>query len=439
MYYCCMTNPSKTSLLAISVFTRHQAGCPKKTSKNSRFCKTCKCRKWLYFREDGKSWTVSAKTRSWEKAQEQANAELAKRDRVSLALQEIKDQEAAKRAAEAAKVKQRVTVPDALAAWDRECHPKHSTGSALKIKTFTRKVTDWAKKQKPEIVFVDEVTRLALGQWKGKWSLKATEIDNRMGDSTQEQFQGKLQEFFRWAYNTELVDRDPAASLLTISVEDEQTMPLTPEQFEELLAAIPRYDAAQPAGYGKYGSELRSLFIVQRWTGLRINDVLLMSRSALKEHRISLITRKTKAKFDEFVPDQVVEALSALQPRKGVHPDYYFWSHNCTEQSLVSKWCTRIAEFSRGFLSFRDDAGQPMSFHSHMLRDTFAVEMLLDNQSYEEVARWLTHKSSETTKKHYDPFVKRRKAQLDVKKLETLVRQGARFSHLSAASTIPVA
>ena len=131
-------------------------------------------------------------------------------------------------------------------------------------------------------------------------------------------------------------------------------MPLNPEQFEELPAGLPKYDAATQ-GCRQYGKQLRSLFIIMRWTGLRIGDVLMLTRSALRGDRLSLITHKAKARFDERVPDQVIAALAELQPRKHVHLDYFFWSGKAKYTSLVNLWEARIQACNDGFLVFLDE------------------------------------------------------------------------------------
>ena len=47
-----------------------------------------------------------------------------------------------------------------------------------------------------------------------------------------------------------------------------------------------------------------------------------------------------------------------------------------------------------------------------MLRDTFAVEMLLAGVPLEQVSMLLGHKSVKITEKHYAPWVKARQEQL---------------------------
>jgi site-specific recombinase XerD len=406
----------------ISVFTRHSPECSK---REDPAWKRCKCRKYLYIYEDGRARRVSAKTRSWEKAMAIANSELAQRDPVALRLQEIAAAEIASQEAEAAKQAKRTLVLTALTEWQAR-KDNSRISSVITRKTFLRKVLAWAKGQ--GIQYMDEVPRRALDQWSGKWSPDAADKYDRMGSRTSQQFQSRLQEFFGWASDVEIIAKNPSAALKPIKVTEEQTMPLDPEQFQQLLASCPMYDSARQTEEDYRGVELRSLFLVMRWTGLRISDVLMLPRSALNGNRLRLITQKTHARYDEIVPDIVITELASIRPRPGVHPDYFFWSRTCTPRTLSSTWCMRINELNE-FLSFRDEQGQPMRFRSHMLRDTFAVEMLLDPDiRLEDVSRMLTHKSIAVTQRHYAPFVERRIRKLEERKVEAMKRMGATFT-----------
>src|SRR5258708_2522096 len=53
----------------VPVYTRHSSDCSKKGEPQWR---RCKCAKYFYLLRDGKNKTISAKTRSWEKAEQQA-------------------------------------------------------------------------------------------------------------------------------------------------------------------------------------------------------------------------------------------------------------------------------------------------------------------------------------------------------------------------------
>jgi hypothetical protein len=103
---------------------------------------------------------MSARTGSWKKAEALATTELAKRDPIPQRLQEIENQETAKRASEAAKLAPRATIPPALPGWDNETHQAHTPGSASVLRTFIRKAEAWAVEQ--GLQYIDEITGTLL-------------------------------------------------------------------------------------------------------------------------------------------------------------------------------------------------------------------------------------------------------------------------------------
>jgi site-specific recombinase XerD len=63
-----------------------------------------------------------------------------------------------------------------------------------------------------------------------------------------------------------------------------------------------------------------------------------------------------------------------------------------------------------------------------MLRDTFAVELLLDGMAIQDVSRLLTHDSIATTERYYGRWVKARRDRLEEQLVESMRRMGATFS-----------
>src|SRR5260370_20675091 len=61
--------PAAISTQNVTVYARHKPSC---TRNDEPYWKRCHCMKYLYFYRDGESRQVSAKTRSWEKAEERA-------------------------------------------------------------------------------------------------------------------------------------------------------------------------------------------------------------------------------------------------------------------------------------------------------------------------------------------------------------------------------
>jgi integrase len=110
-----------------------------------------------------------------------------------------------------------------------------------------------------------------------------------------------------------------------------------------------------------------------------------------------------------------------------MHPDQFFWSRKCDHRTLAGMWTPRIRRMNQ-YVNFIDDNGEPMQFRSHMLRDTFAVELLLAGVTLEKVSKLLGHKSIRVTEKHYAPWVKSRTAQLEDEMMEAMRRMGAAFA-----------
>jgi site-specific recombinase XerD len=406
---------------SIAVITRHSTDCPKQGNPQWR---RCNCRKAIYIYEGGKVTYRSAKTRLWDEAERVAHAERELRDPVTVRLREIEEEEAEKRAREAAKIANRVKVEDAVSDW-LATHKAPAASTANTHKIFTQKVSRWAIEQGVE--YLDGISKQMLDKWRGGWSPSAKRKDDRMGLTTQSHFLSRLKEFFRWAVATDRLDRDPSLALAPIAPSDKRTMPLTPEQFSELMAATEEYDANQRRKGQQHGAELRAVFLAMRWSGLRLGDVLALPRSALNGTRLVLKTQKTGANFDRLIPDDVVSALTALPPRDTVHPDFFFWSRKIHLHSLELAWLKRIRRLNE-YLAFTDDHGQPMKFRSHMLRDTYAVELLLAGVPLEDVSRLLTHTSVRVTERFYAPWVRSRQKQLEDKLVDAMRKMGATVS-----------
>lgn len=401
---------------SVIVFVRHSAGCPYEAD---RFSRRCNCRKHLYIRENGKAIFKSAKTRSWSAAQKLAAAEMSLRDPVNLKLREIADQEAAKLAA---KKTAAITVNDALNRWLTR-QKSLGDGTFKAYESFTHKVRRWAERKTVE--YLGDITPNMLDEWRGQWSSEAELKDDRMGASTQSTFQGRLKRLFDWAAGIRLIDSDPAARLEYIKPSEKRTNVLTQPQFEELLNTIEPFTAAQAGECHHLSKEFRALFLLQRWAGLRILDCLALPRSGLVGNRLKLKTQKNGADVDRILPDHAVAALRALSPdRSTFKPGYFLWSVKCQKENLTSKWVEYIQTMNR-FLSFKDEQGQPMRFHSHMLRDTYAVEMLLAGVSLEDVSRLLTHKSVRTTEMYYAHWIRARREQLEEKSIDAMRKMGA--------------
>jgi integrase len=69
-----------------------------------------------------------------------------------------------------------------------------------------------------------------------------------------------------------------------------------------------------------------------------------------------------------------------------------------------------------------------MDFRSHMLRDTFAVEMLLAGVLLEKVSKLLTHESVTMTERYYAKWTAPRRQQLEDEAVAAMRRMGVTVS-----------
>ena len=184
---------------------------------------------------------------------------------------------------------------------------------------------------------------------------------------------------------------NPVKTLGKLKVRQKPTDYLEPDQFNQLLAAC-------------YQPELRALVLLLRWSGLRITDGLTLDRSRIDaDGRLYLYQSKTGTPVRTPLPPTVIAALKALPTisatkfflRDGEDPfnlgDQYRWQ---LELAVQRSGITKRVQF-------------------HMLRDMFAVQLLLAGVPLDQVSLLLGHKSIKTTEKHYAPFVKARQDQLD--------------------------
>jgi len=352
-----------------------------------------------------------------------ARDERDKRDPIKLELQKIAESEAVKHAAELSKLK---PLGDALEQWLTGM--KTPGGSSVAAyRSTTRKILRWAARM--GVDFVSDVTPAMLDEWRGSWALDAGEKHNQLALTTQAALLTRIKAFFRWATAMEYTPRNPALMLKAITPDDSQTWPLTPKQFEELLSATPKLDADARYEGAKVGQHLRAIFLVQRWTGLRVGDVLALPKSALQGNRLTAVIRKkrnrkpTACRVECILPDHVAAALAGLPRRKEEHPDYFFWSKACTEEVNTNKWLRKVDRLN-DYLSFTNEAGNPMGFRSHMLRDTFAVEMLSAGVPLEKVSKLLTHESVTMTERYYAKWTASRRQQLEDVAVDAMRRMG---------------
>jgi len=141
--------PASLSTQTVTVYTRHQESCPR---NGEPYWKRCHCMKYLYVYRENTSRQVSAKTRSWEKAEERAQ-EI--RDSWSPVKALQRELEAKVRRSEA----REVLITDAVALFLKEVerlNREEATRAKYRL-TLEDRLLNWCAQQKPPVARLSEL------------------------------------------------------------------------------------------------------------------------------------------------------------------------------------------------------------------------------------------------------------------------------------------
>ena len=192
----------------------------------------------------------------------------------------------------------------------------------------------------------------------------------------------------RFCVAEEWLERSPMAGVAMPKDDRDPTQPLSRDEMRDLLRAadIPRD---------------KTLLMLMRWSGLAIGDAVTLRADDIRHGAVITRRRKTGALVAVPLPRQVEAALAALPAPGGL----WFWSGKSEPVTAAKTWRDRLKLVAR-------KAGVE-GFHPHRLRDTFAVELLLDGVSIEDVSRLLGHSTVTITEKYYAPWNRARLARLE--------------------------
>jgi integrase/recombinase XerD len=208
----------------------------------------------------------------------------------------------------------------------------------------------------------------------------------------------------------EWLDKNPALLLKRVKVESTPTDYFTKQEFESLLDATYCYgDWLGGHDYEHRRDRIRALVLLMRWFGLAIKDAVTLERARM-DAKGNLFLYRAQSGVPVYVPlpPSLREFLKTLP---SANPRYFFWSGNGDTETCKRGWTRALARLFKLANIQRPD-GSRKRCHSHMFRDTFAVELLLAGIPIDQVSLLLGHSSVKITEKHYAPFVKARQEQL---------------------------
>jgi len=381
---------SVPSIPAVTIFVRHSEECP---FRGEETYKRCRCPKHLYWFANGRRFRQSAKTRTW------SIAEQAKRD--------IEDKLAAINRPDEIKVvkENALDMPEVVNLFltDRRSQGAGAETMSKYVRELNRFVDFMAKRNK---FFPAEIDLALLIEYRDTWdAVYAASI-------TRSLVQMRLNTLLDFC--VQLGGLRFVPKLSRIKVRREPTMPLMDGQYASLLKTVATMKISDSIPTTKRLAVIK----LMRGAGPAITDAIMMRRDSLRWepkngcYRLSYIRVKTKARVVLPIPKALGDELMDAG-KLSDSPPYLFQDKGTEGVSVGSKrrW---VDFFAKAF----EEAGQSGG-HSHQLRDTFAVDLLVKGVALEDVAKALGHSSIKTTEKYYAPWIVARQNRLDEKIMAT--------------------
>jgi integrase/recombinase XerD len=349
-----------------AVYTKHSLNCPHKADRHWR---RCRCRKWIYIPIERRR--IPAQTRSWEQAERKARQLAGEATAADANGQTVR--EAVKLFLE--DKKQQALSPN----WE------------YKLKRELQSLDDWCIRK--GLVLLSELKLQHLEQYRKEWT---------GAPITRRKRQERLRSFFLYCVRHKWTPDNLASLLSPIKVPNSPTLPLTKEQFTQVMKEVAKYN---PLAVDRKWRRQRAtaMLLLLRWSGLRLGDAARLERSALTEDgNLRLYMQKTGESVYVPLPPDVVKALRNLE---NPNTKYFFWNGTTAKESTVKRWWSTLKKIFR--------AAGLQDAHPHQLRDTFAVGYLLAGMPIDQVSTLLGHSSMKITERHYAPWVAARQKQLE--------------------------
>ena len=393
------------------VIVRHSADC--KDLKRGTEWRRCNCPKALLV-YDGASKTnrrISAKTRSWEKAERFAKEYL---DSFDPEKQELKRFRAAKERAQ-------VTIEEAVALYLADMVTRlGDSGTARMARSLfgnvdpkTKAVTangrlfDWLDSLLPtdRPTYVSEFSPALVTAWRNAWKFGS--------DLTAANRWSMVKRFFTFCESQGWIQDSPARKLKRMNVDKgNRTAIFTDDQYAAILEAVHIYEPDNVPEVTKKSWQQRMTTFVEllRWSGMALIDAIQYRPESVDADGV---LRYRRQKTDELatvvLPETLVTILRSVPlERDSVGESQPFRSKDTAPNSDARKWQHRLGSLFKlaGIESVRTERGTTRKPHPHMLRDTFAVWNLRHGAKLHTVAKMLGHSKTTTTERAYLPWVK---------------------------------
>ena len=274
--------------------------------------------------------------------------------------------------------KPRKTIVDAIEGFHSQ-HAENASETKRKYKRILSCFSDFCTSDSIhylEQVNIEVMDRYRLWRNKTNWTwIKEIEL---------------LRQFFEFCRDREWTPKNPAKSLKRpILKEANDVVPYTQKEIVKIIAACDQ------VGRNSYERRrARAMVLLMRYTGLRISDVVTLSREHILRSRLEKRAVKNHRMIRVELPPVVLTALDLLPQPKAAAQDSrrYFSKDSAVLRSLVKgAWRIMDAVFKRSGVE---------RAHCHRFRHTLASELLGKGGTLEEVAAILGD-SPATIRRYY--------------------------------------
>ena len=398
---------TKPATRTAHVIVRHSRDCKDK-NKGSDYTR-CNCPKSIWLYDGEKDRRVSAKTRSWGRAEKLAQEY---RDSWDPAQQELKKLRAEKEA-------KQVPLAEAVALYCADMITRlGDNGTVLNVRALlghvdpeTKEVRknghlfDWLAtlpaESRPQ--YVADITPAHLTAWRSSWGF---------GDYTGAQRWSMVKGFLNFCEAQGWIQESPARKLRRIEYKKgSRTAIFTDGQYAAILETARVHVPETVPEVTKRVWQQRMLAFIEllRWSGMAIIDAVQF-RPQLVDSEGVLRYRRQKTHVVAVVPlpDHVVDLLRSVPLEPGsIGPDQPFRTKDNSPHSDTIAWRKRLMRLFAlaGITEVRNEVGRARNPHPHMLRDSFAVWNLRHGVPLHCLSKMLGHKSPLETAKSYLPFV----------------------------------
>lgn len=256
---------AERTLVTVKVYTRHNRNCPKRDRSDWA---RCSCVKWLYVYRDGKYRLVSAKTRSWEKAEQKAREIRDSFDPIRRLQRQLE--------AKAQADKSQLEIASATEQFLKEvARLNRAEATEAKYKLTLARLLQWCATQETPLTLLGHLDVATTRRWIHSWGGAPTSIHN--------QHQRAIA-FFNFCIEQGWIKENPAKKIKKVPRKQEETLPFTRQQLDALIEATYYYDSrgTERNGHTTNSRRVRAYLRLLRWSGLRAGDAACLPKSNLR-------------------------------------------------------------------------------------------------------------------------------------------------------------